>query len=1109
MKRTMFACYLAFALLLVVTVPGNSVYAQAVANAQISGNVTDGSGAGVPGAKIIATQTSTNTVRTTVSGADGTYLLPALPVGPYKLRVEAKAFETYIQTGINLQVDESPKINITLRVGEVTQQVVVNAAAAMVQTDSSSLSQVIDQKRILELPLNGRVPTQLIMLSGAANDTSPRYSDLTGSKNYFSADNISVAGGEANGTDYLLDGAENIDTFSNVNLPLPFPDALQEFSVETSALSARYGLHAGAVVNTVTKSGTNQIHGDLFEFVRNGAMNARDYFATSRDQLKRNQFGGTVGGPILKNKLFGFLGYQKTLIRTAPPTSISYVPTQAVLNGDFSQLESASCQSSGKARTIYDPTKPDPNNPGQYLPFTNSQVPVGRFNPQALNFLKHVPVSSDPCGKLQFALPEPQSEQQILVRGDANLSPKNSIFAHYFSGDYLSPGPDSSSNILLSQQRGVVDHSKSIVVGDTYTVTPTIVNAAHIGYTRLAITRGPSSNGGVNFASLGVNLPYQPLPNYLSLSVSGYFSAGCGTCSTAILNQNNIQLADDVDIFRGRQHISFGVEGVNHRDLIEFTTLAAGQFSFNTQVTNDALVSFMLGLPSSLTQGNIQRFDGGQNYFGTYVHDVVQLNKRLTAQLGVRWEPNLWGSERAGRMQHFDMAAFNAGTVSNVYPNAPAGLLFPGDPGVGSSFAQNHPGKFEPRAGVSWDITGKGRQVIRAGYGLFYDLLSLGYWEDQTADAPWGNQIALSSPSGGFTNPYAGYPGGNPFPTPQPPPHNVSFPSKGVYITYPSNMHQMYTNQWNLTYELQPFTNWAFSAAYLGNTSVHVLSGEDINPGVYIPGTCGSAPCSTTTNTDKRRVLYLKNPTLGAAYSDIFQADDGGIERYEGLLLKGEHRFSSNYTVLVNYTYSHCIGDAEFSTDFAFQQTQNPDNLKGEQGNCSFDIRHIANISFVGESPRLSNRLAANLIGRWKLAPILSMRSGTWFTLGSGKDNSLTGVGNDRPNQVGNPYVRNLTTKPYPTWITASAFTQNPTGAFGNSRRNSLEGPGSINVDAALSREFNIHDHGQFEFRFEAFNVANHTNFNNPSSTLTSSTFGLIKSDVSPRILQLAGKFTF
>ena len=223
---------------------------------------------------------------------------------------------------------ESPKINISLSVGQLTQQVEVNANASMVQTDTTAVSQVIDQARVVDLPLNGRQPTQLILLSGAANDIGPAngQSDLVTSKNYFSADGISVAGGQASGTNYLLDGAENMDVFSNVNLPLPFPDALQEFSVETSALSARYGMHAGAVVNAVTRSGTNQYHGNLFEFVRNGDANARDYFASAQDTLKRNQFGGTVGGPIIKTKIFGFFGFQGTTIRTAPPSSISFVP---------------------------------------------------------------------------------------------------------------------------------------------------------------------------------------------------------------------------------------------------------------------------------------------------------------------------------------------------------------------------------------------------------------------------------------------------------------------------------------------------------------------------------------------------------------------------------------------------------------------------------------------------------------------------------------------------------------------------------------------------------------------------------------------------------------
>ena len=287
---------------------------QAVANAQVEGLITDPSGAVVPNAEVTARQTSTGFVRTTVAGANGSYVFPNLPVGPYDLEVRASGFQAYEQKGIILEVSNNVTINVVLRLGQVSQQVQVSANASMVETNTTSVSQVVDQARILDLPLNGRIATSLVMLAGAANDTAPAngVSDLTGSKNYFSADAISVGGGQADGTNYLMDGAEQMDAFSWVNMPYPFPDAIQEFSVQTSSLSARYGFQGGATVNAVTKSGTNQFHGDAFEFVRNGDFDARDFYAATQDTLRRNQFGGTIGGPIKKDKIFGFFGYQGT-----------------------------------------------------------------------------------------------------------------------------------------------------------------------------------------------------------------------------------------------------------------------------------------------------------------------------------------------------------------------------------------------------------------------------------------------------------------------------------------------------------------------------------------------------------------------------------------------------------------------------------------------------------------------------------------------------------------------------------------------------------------------------------------------------------------------------
>ncbi len=838
MSRITHSRFLPAACFLFLIVPLPIAYGQAASTAQISGNITDPSGAPISGAKITITQTATGTVRKTQSDSSGSYLLLDLPVGPYKLEVSANGFGLYVQSGITLQVSDSPRVNVSLHLGQITQQVEVTADASMVKTDTPAVSQVIDQARIVDLPLNGRQPTQLIMLSGAANDIGPAngQSDLATSKNYFSADSISVAGGQADGTNYLLDGGENMDTFSNVNLPLPFPDALQEFSVETSALSAKYGMHAGAVVSVVTKSGTNSFHGDAFEFVRNGDFDARDFFASSPDTLKRNQFGGTLGAPIVKDKLFGFFGYQGTEIRTAPPSSISFTPTQSVLNGDFSQLESAGCQSSGSARTIV--------NPATGLPFANDQVPTSLFNQQALNLLKYVPVSGNPCGQVTYAIPEPQRETQYIGRVDWNQSEKNTIFGHYFFADYASPAQFTPSNILLAQQRGVLDRNQSAVIGDTYTFSPNIVNTAHVGYTRLAITRGPAANL-INFSNVGVDIT-QPEKNFLNVYVNGYFNIGCGTCSPSYFRQNNFQFADDLDIVLGRHHISVGGEYVRYRFDLQLGSLANGSFTFNGQSSNDALLDFMLGDPQTFVQGNLQPFNARQNYVGAYVHDVFRLSKTLTVQLGVRWEPYLPGREIDNRMNHFDFAAFAAGTTSSVYVNAPAGLLFPGDAGIPKTFTSDRPWDFEPRAGISWDPTGSGKQVIRAGYGLFYDTMAIAYWEDATGDAPWGTTINLFSPPGGLTNPFLGYPGGNPFPSPNPPSKNQVFPTAASYYSYPLHGHPTYTNQWNFSYELQPFKNWVLSAGYLGNKTTHIWTGEDVDPGVYIPGMCGGAPCSTT-----------------------------------------------------------------------------------------------------------------------------------------------------------------------------------------------------------------------------------------------------------------------
>ena len=454
-----------------------------------------------------------------------------------------------------------------------------------------------------------------------------------------------------------------------------------------------------------------------------------------------------------------------------------------------------------------------------------------------------------------------------------------------------------------------------------------------------------------------------------------------------------------------------------------------------------------------------------------------------------------------------ESAADLVNTKTSLYNNAPPGLFYPGDPGIPRSYTYTKLAEFGPRVGVVWDPTGSGRQVIRAGFGVFYDTIPTAYFEDQTQGAPWGSVVNLDSPGGGLSNPWLGYPGGNPFPLPFPPGKNAVFPSESSFYDYPLNSRPMYVDQWNLGYQFQLTNNWLIAADYVGNKTTHIWTGEDINPAVFIPGMCNGSPCSTGNNENQRRVLSLINPVAGMALSDIYHLDAGSNGEYEGLLLKLQHRFSNHYTILGNYTWSHCISETDFQGDMGGPYTQNPFNRNADRGNCGFDIRQIFNLTFIVQAPKFSNPWANRLLSDWQLSPIVSVHTGTWFYALDGVDNCLCGVFLDRPNVSGDPYVKSTTGALQ--WLNASAFSLAAPGAFGNSGRDSLLAPGYVDVDAAVSRYFNITERQRVELRFEFFNLMNHVNFSAPDNFATDATFGQILSDVSPRILQFALKYTF
>ena len=1074
---------LMFAMFLLAFGIGAPEFAQSTAVVQVSGVVTDAAGASVPGATVKATQTDTGFSRIAEAGTDGSYILSNLPIGPYKLEVTAKGFKAYVQQGITLQVNTNPVVNVVLQVGELAQQIEISANATMVETQANGISQVIDQQRVVDLPLNGRQPTQLILLSGGAI-TAPG-SDMASTKNYPTSTTISVGGGQANGTYYLLDGADHNDAFGAINLPLPFPDVLQEFSVQTNAIPAAYGERAGAAVNIVTKSGTNELHGSAFEFLRNGVTNATNFFAAARDTLKRNQFGGTLGGPIIKHRLFVFGGYQGTRIRTAPPTSTVFDPTPAALQGDFSVLESAAC---GKARTLTDPLGGT---------FQNNMIPVSRFNPQALAFLKYVPVSNDPCGKLLFPIPNNSDEDQGLTRVDWIHTASHSVFGRYYLTDWRNPGVYDGRNLLLTTRAGVLDRVQSATLGDTYSVGQGAINTLHLTWIRERITRG-AAGGLPTSADIGLNVAPSPA-NFPLFSISNHFSTFCGTCSRAHVNSGSWQVADDFNLVRGNHQFSFGADLIRRNLDFQVSTQQNPEFDFNGVNTGDPLADLFLGRPSQFIQGNITRLDELQHYVGIYGMDKIRISPRLSVNVGLRWEPYFPVHDVKGRATHFDMASFLAGRTSSVFQNAPAGVLFPGDQRMTDSGTHRHLADFAPRIGLVWDPNGSGRTTIRAAYGIMYDIPPLQIYDRFGFGPPWASTITISNPSRGLSDPFATYPGGNPFPQPSPPPKNAKFVTAGQYVDLPLYVHPPYMQEWNLSVQRQVGDAWLFTANYMGNKSIHRWVDAYHNYAVYMPG-------ATVGNTQQRRVLSLLDPAQGAYFSFIGATDDGATAGYHALLLTANHRLSRNFSALLNYTWSHCISDFDAASEMAGPFYQNPNNRAGDRGNCVVDVRQIFNASIVGLSPHFNDPWTRRLLGNWEVSGISSKRTGFWINAGAGLDNSLSGVGADRPDLIGDP---NSSGGSLSHWINTAAFRANAPGSFGNSGRNNVQGPGAFTFDAALMRRFNLTERHSVQVRVEAFNILNHPVFNNPTTTFTSSNFGKILGANDPRILQFALKYSF
>jgi len=1053
--------------------------AQAVAGSQVSGIVRDASGGALPGAEVTITNTDTGIMRTTFAGSDGTYALPNLPVGHYQLKVVLQGFTTYVQDGIVLQVNTNPDINVTLALGAVSEQVTVTADAAMVETHSTGVGQVIDQQRLAEIPLNGRLATELIFLSGLA--TPAPAGDLNTNKN-FPTVTLSVAGGQANAITYIMDGGTHNDPFNNLNLPTPGPDALQEFKVETSALPARYGHHASSAVNLITKSGTNQFHGSAADFVRDYHFNARNFFAPTRDSLRRNQFAGTTGGPIVRNKAFFFGSYQGKIEHTKPVETLSFVPTQAMRSGDFTAFASPACNL-GRQVTLG-------------APFVNNTIDPSRLNPVAVGFLKYVPAATDPCGQIRYGIQNNNTEHEALGKFDYNLNTKQTLFVRYLYAVYENPATFDGQNVLTLSRTGQKNQVHSLVYGHNYVLSGTTLNSFHFTYNR-TINDRPLPEF-FTATDLGSRV-FSPLQGYVGVSVTGSgFAIGSGGTNPGYFNSKGFQLADDVDMIRGSHQFSFGGNWIRTRIETLNNRPTNGQFTFNGQTTGLPLADFMVGAVNSFVQGNPVYDYDHNDYVGVYGQDNWKVRSNLSLSAGVRWEPFLPIKNTYGWVSHFDRAAFDAGRRSTTYPQAPAGLLFPGDDGYpGEATTFGNLATFAPRVGAIWTPKGDDSLSVRGSWGVFYDTPHLFFNTRFANNPPWGAQITITNPPGGWTDPYLGYPGGNPFPALNTDWKTAAFPAFGVYVNTPLHLRPTQLQQWNLSVQKQ-LGDWLLGATYLGTHSAHLWRATELNPAVFGPG-------ATTGNTNQRRVLYLANQPQGQFYGTIGQVDDTGRGNYRGLLLSMQRRLKGGLSVLSNWTVSRCMSDPA-TTEITGPTITDPSNPDLDYSYCASDRRHVINVSVVARTPEFSSGVMRAAFSNWQIAPIVRWQTGDRSSVTTGVDNALTGLGGQRAVQIVDDPYGDKTANNY---LNRAAFTSPATGAYSTLRPFTIVNPSRFQNDVAVTRSLALGNSRAIQLRWEIFNVLNHTNFNAPTSALNSANFGKITTALDPRIMQFAVKFDF
>jgi hypothetical protein len=1053
-------------------------------SAVLSGTVTDPTGAAVPQAHVTLTNVDTNLSLNADSNNSGLYRFPTVPPGHYTLATEVKGFQKFQQSGITITVSQQATLDIALRVGSESETVNVEAGAPLINTTNAEVSNTVGEHAIRELPLNGRDPSSLVFLSpGVINVLNTGAGTLQGETTFPNESGASAGGGRQGSTLYLLDGVPNMDTYMSLSAPSPNADATGEFRVISNNFDAHYGFSPGAVVSIDTKSGANAFHGGAFEFLRNSALNSADYFSKKVDPLKRNQFGGFLGGPIKRDRLFFFGNYQGTRQSTTATSNSTNTPTAAMLNGDFSAYPK---QLTGG--------------------FVNNRIDPALFNPAAVEIAKTaLPQGQDPASGLTYYTAPASVEKYDEGTGRLDYAPndRHRLTLRSYIQYYNRAGSSTPGNILAINP-GKQGKFYNEVLNHTWTISPSLVNALSLFWNQMHVY-----NGGTQLDASG---------NAFCLSKYINVSEPAGICYSEGLNANggfstpyseltdemrrSWGFSDSITKTIGNHTISAGAD-LWHQRAREQTYYPANPIiGFTGSSTGFGLADFLLGRVGTFTQGAGEIADVSGNLFGAFGQDQWRVRPNLTLTLGLRWDPNLAPASKDGRG-----AVYNPGQQSTRFPNAPNGLVFPGDKGVPDSLAKNTYGYWEPRVAVAYQWGP--RTAFRAGFGLFTAPLPYSAYNHVADVNPFSPTYTLNSADVGpidFSNPWANFPatgGVSPFPPfaydNVPPPSNAAFPAQTtVPAAFRPNFKLGMTQSWNVSVEQQFSNDLVMHLAYVGSQSYHQTLIIDANPG------------QTAAPVRGKRAL--------TDYGQILTINSNGTASYNSLQAQFEKRFSHNFQAQTSFTWSKNIdvastGNASFTGSVA-----NPYDLRYNRGISDLNYPFVSVTNAVYTTPSLNghNGLVRGVLGEWEISAIYTMQSGRAFGIsgGNGNNNSGANVNADRADWVPGATVQ-VHQGDKQQWLnhyfTTSAFTQNAPGTFGNTGRNFLKGPGINYSDAALMKNWTAHERYRVQFRWELFNAFNHANFGLPDSNPSSGTYGRITSTgpIKPRVMQAGLKLTF